>query len=182
MPRYMWELPGADAPCAVTASGHQIHWVQFNCSMRDPGPVIPVTASVDDDGQVHIEGDGLSLVRWNHDPALLRSALERFGGRGEWKPRWSLLAVPAAIFMGSKRTVFTLAQLDERRECRAPGAPAPRKLSDEELADRNPGLRAQWAEQEARNAALRAIDFSHIPPLRLADRYAGGQPRRRTHG
>jgi hypothetical protein len=49
--------------------------------MREPSVVIPVTASVDDDGLVHIEGDDLSLVRWNHRPALLRAALQRFGGR-----------------------------------------------------------------------------------------------------
>ena len=34
------------------------------------------------------------------------------------------------------------------------------------------------AEQEKRNAALHKIDHSHIPPLRIADRYAGGRPRR----
>ena len=30
------------------------------------------------------------------------------------------------------------------------------------------------AEQEARNAGPRGIDYSHIPPLRIADRYAAG--------
>jgi hypothetical protein len=30
------------------------------------------------------------------------------------------------------------------------------------------------AEQEERNAALHKIDRSHIPPLRVADRYARG--------
>jgi hypothetical protein len=30
------------------------------------------------------------------------------------------------------------------------------------------------AEQEERNAALHKIDHSHIPPLRIAERYAGG--------
>jgi hypothetical protein len=29
--------------------------------------------------------------------------------------------------------------------------------------------RRLWAEQEAKNAALRNIDYSHFPPLRLAD-------------
>ena len=33
------------------------------------------------------------------------------------------------------------------------------------------------AEQEQRNAALRRIDHSHIPPLRIAARYAAGKPR-----
>jgi hypothetical protein len=32
-----------------------------------------------------------------------------------------------------------------------------------------------WAEQEAKNAALHEIDCSHIPLLRVADRYALGR-------
>ncbi|MDQ2628742.1 MAG: hypothetical protein M3Y90_17325 [Actinomycetota bacterium] len=166
----VWQLPGADAACGVTASGHQIPWHQFLGSMRTPGRVIAVTASVDDDGRVYVEGDGLSLVRWNHDPALLRSALEHFGGTAEWKPSWGLLAVPAAVFMGSQHTVFSLAKLDKQRKCRAP---VPADTRDTQTI---------WAEQEARNAAIRAMDFSDIPPLRLADRYAGGRPRRTRHG
>ena len=35
------------------------------------------------------------------------------------------------------------------------------------------------AEQEERNAALHKIDHSHIPPLRVADRYARGRRKRR---
>ncbi len=35
------------------------------------------------------------------------------------------------------------------------------------------------AEQEERNAALRKIDYSHIPPLRVADRYARGRRKRK---
>lgn len=170
MSGYVWELPGADAACGVYASGHQIQWHQFLGSMRTPGPVVTVTASVDDDGLVYVEGDGLSLVGWNHDPAALRSALERFGGMAEWKPTWSLLAVPAAVFTGSRRTVFHLAKPESRSKCRAPVPPDTRDAQ------------AILAEQEARNAAIRAMDFSHIPPLRLADRYAGGRPRGTAHG
>lgn len=117
MTRYAWELPGADARCDSHAPGHQIHWVQFNWSMRDPGEVIPVTASVDDDGLVSIEGENLSLVLWNHHPDLLRAALQRFDGMADWKPRWRILAVPAETFMGSPRSVFHLAKPDERSEC-----------------------------------------------------------------
>jgi hypothetical protein len=36
-----------------------------------------------------------------------------------------------------------------------------------------------WAEQEAKNAELHRIDCSHIPPLRIADRYAAERPRGR---
>ena len=39
----------------------------------EPYVVIPVTAVVDDDGLVRIEGDDLSLVRWNHRPARMRT-------------------------------------------------------------------------------------------------------------
>ncbi len=35
------------------------------------------------------------------------------------------------------------------------------------------------AEQEEPNAALRKIDHSHVPPLRIAERYAGGIRRKR---
>ena len=65
--------------------------------------VIPVTAVVDDDGLVHIEGDDVSRLWWNHRPALVRAALERFGGRADWKPRWYLLVVPTEAFMGRVR-------------------------------------------------------------------------------
>jgi hypothetical protein len=56
-------------------------------------------------------------VLWNHRPALLRAALQRFGGRADWKPRWYLLAVPTEAFTGSARSVFSLAAPDERRDC-----------------------------------------------------------------
>jgi hypothetical protein len=119
--------------------------------MREPSVVIPVTAVVDDDGLVRIEGDDLSLVRWNHRPALLRAALQRFGGMADWKPRWHILAVPTEAFMGSARTVFNLAALEERRECRV-------------LRSTNPDLPVPSTPPSG-------------PPLRIADRYATGRPR-----
>lgn len=36
-----------------------------------------------------------------------------------------------------------------------------------------------WAEQDAKNAELRKIDFSHVRPLRIAERYAAGRPETR---
>lgn len=81
--------------------------------MREPSAVIPVTAEVDEDGLVHIDGDDVSLVRWNHRPALLH----RFGRRAVWKPRWYILAVPEEAFFGGALSVFSLAAPDERREC-----------------------------------------------------------------
>jgi hypothetical protein len=53
MSGYVWDLSGTDKQCASYGPGHQIHWIHFNHSMREPSVVIPVTASVDDDGLVH---------------------------------------------------------------------------------------------------------------------------------
>nr|WP_165588755.1 hypothetical protein [Mycolicibacterium komanii]CRL77957.1 hypothetical protein CPGR_04975 [Mycolicibacterium komanii] len=33
-----------------------------------------------------------------------------------------------------------------------------------------------WAEQEAENGRFRAIDYSGIPPLRMANGYVAGRP------
>jgi hypothetical protein len=151
MSGYVWDLSGTDNRCQSYAPGHLIHWIHFNHSMREPSAVIPVTAEVDEDGLVHIEGDDVSLVRWNHRPALLRDALHRFSGRAEWKPRWYLLAVPAESFFGGAHSVFSMAEPDQRRECSAtrttnpdhlvPGAPSP----------------------------------TNVPPLRIAAHYAAGK-------
>ena len=119
MSGYVWDFSGTDNRRSSYGPGHQIHWIHFNHSMREPSVVIPVTAVVDDDGLVHIEGDDVSLVRRNHRPALLHAALDRFGGMADWKPRWHLLVVPTEAVMGSARSVFNLAEPDERRECRA---------------------------------------------------------------
>jgi hypothetical protein len=117
MSGYVWDLSGTNEQCAGYWPGHQVHWIHFKLSMREPSVVIPVTAAVDDDGLVHIEGDDLSLVRWNHRPALLRAALQRFAGMAVWKPRWHLLAVPTEAIVGSASSVFNLVAPDERREC-----------------------------------------------------------------
>ena len=39
---------------------------------------------------------------------------------------------------------------------------------------RSPGAQTE-VEQEATNTELPSIDYSHIPPLRIADRYALGK-------
>jgi hypothetical protein len=58
----------------------------------------------------------LSVV-WNHDPDRLRDAVDYCGrGRGVWKPRFHVLAVP-----GPSGYLFNLAALDERTPCH-PGA------------------------------------------------------------
>ena len=152
MSGYVWDLSGTDKQCASYGPGHLIHWIHFNHSMREPSVVIPVTASVDDDGLVHVEGDDLSLLRWNHRPARVRAALERFGGIADWKPRWYLLAVPTEAFMGSARSVFSLAAPEERRECRVL-----RSTNPDHLVPSTPSP-------------------TNVPPLRIAIRYAAGRP------
>ena len=84
MSGYVWDLSGTDNRCHSYGPGHLIHWIHSKHSMREPSAVIPVTAEVDEDGLVHIEGDDVSLVRWNHRPALLRDALHRFSGMAVW--------------------------------------------------------------------------------------------------
>jgi hypothetical protein len=179
MSGYVWDLSGTDGQCDLYAPGHQIHWIHFNHSMREPSVVIPVTAVVDDEDLVHIEGDDLSLVRWNHRPTLLRAALQRFGGRAHWKPRWYILAVPTDAFMGSASSVFSMAAADERRQCHAfRRADSESRPSCAGTPARQRHVQKIWAEQEAKNAELRKIDFSHIPRLRINDRYAGGREKR----
>jgi hypothetical protein len=153
MTGYVWDLSGTDKQCASYGPGHLIHWIHFNHSMREPSIVIPVTAVVDDDGLVHIEGDDLSLVLWNHRPALLHAALQRFGGIADWKPRWHLLAVPTEAFMGSASSVFNMATLGERKECFIV-----RTTNADDLIPRDPSP-------------------TNVPPLRIADRHAAERPR-----
>ena len=159
MSGYVWDLSGTDNRCSSYGPSHQIHWIHFNHSMREPSVVIPVTAVVDDDGLVHIEGGDISPVRWNHRPALLRAALHRFGGMAVWKPRWHILAVPAEAFMGSARSVFNLAAPGERRECYVHRTTNPDHLGPS------------------------APSPTNVPPLRIAARYAAGRPRpsRKSH-
>ncbi len=167
----MWDLSEAGDPCDSYQPGHRVFYVHFNVSMRIPSPVIPVTAVVDDDGLVHIEGDDLSVVRWNHRPEVLRAALQRFGGRADWKPRWHLLAVPMELFIGSARSVFNMADPAQRTPC-----PVGRRVNrDGPSAERT-------AAQQRNNAARGKTDNRHVPPLRLADRYRDGRPKPRSNG
>lgn len=170
----VWDLSAAD-DCALYRPGHQVHHVQYAVSMRIPSPIIPVTAVVTEDGLVRIEGDDQSLVMWNHRPQVLRAALERFGGQAEWRPPWRLLHVPAVVGWGSAGSVFVLASPDRRSACvLRPNPVDPPPWGQPPEAWERYRERAE-AEQEARNAALRRIDYSHIPPLRVAERYAHGR-------
>jgi hypothetical protein len=156
MSGYAWDLSGTDGRCISYRPGHLVHWIQFNHSTRESGPVVPVTAAVNDDGVIHIEGEDLWLLRWNHRPALLGDALHRFDGMAVWKPRWHILAVPTEAFVGGARTVFNVAPLDQRCDCYVPRA------NDADLTP-VPGMPS----------------VTDVPPLRVAARYAAGRPRPR---
>ena len=82
-----WNLSGTDKQCDSYDGGRRVHWIQHKLSVREPAPVIPVTVSVNDDGVVLLQGNGLSLERWNHRPGLVRAALLRSVGIAQWKPR-----------------------------------------------------------------------------------------------
>lgn len=174
MSGYVWDLSSA-GDCDLYREGHQVFYVQFNVSMRIASPVITVTAAVTDDGLVNIEGDDLSLVMWNHRPQVLQAALDHFGGQAEWKPRFQLLHVPAVVGWGSSGSVFYLASAEQKSACVPRVKPVdPPPWGEPPDAWERYRERAE-AEQEARNAELRGIDDSHIPPLRVADRYASGR-------
>ncbi len=77
--------------------------------------------------------------------------------------------------MGSARSVFSLAAPDERQECYVIDSANPAHSATREASlTRQRHVQKIWAEQEAKNAELHEIDHSHIPPLRIAERYAGG--------
>ena len=79
--------------CGSYGPGHQVHWIQAKKSWEE-GPEISVSKLVvHDDGLVDLEGHELKATMWNHDPGRLRDAVH-YRGRGVWKPRFYVLAVP----------------------------------------------------------------------------------------
>jgi len=87
-----------------------MHWIQGKKSYEDGQPIIKVkVTAVHDDGRADIEGHGLRLTLWHHDPDHLRSAL-CLGGRAECRPTYHVLYV---ISGGS----FNLATLDQVQPC-----------------------------------------------------------------
>ena len=155
MPEIWWNLSGTDKRCDSYGAGHWVHSIQHRLSVREPGIVIPVTASVDDDGMVILEGDELLPVGWNHRPALVRTALRRSGGIARWKPRWHLLAVPTGDRIDGAGNTFSLAAADKRRECHIT-----RGTNPDHLIPRGPAP-------------------TNVAPLRVVGRYAARRPRPR---
>jgi hypothetical protein len=151
MSEIFWNLSGIDGQCASYAPGHLVHWGRHKLSMRQPGRVVPVTVSVDDDGMLLLEGDALLLVGWNHRPALVRAALRRSGGFAWWKPCWDVIAAPTGHLLGGARNVFSVATPHDRRDCWVP-----RTTNPDHLVPSAPSP-------------------TTVPPLRIAARYAAGR-------
>ncbi|WP_156671057.1 MULTISPECIES: hypothetical protein [unclassified Mycobacterium] len=155
MSEIWWSLKGTDQHCHLYGPGHWAHWIQHKLSVREPGSVIPVTASLDDDGVVTLEGSGLSMLRWNHRPALMQAALFESGGLAQWQPRWHLLLVPTGDRVAGTCNAFSLAALDERRRCSVT-----RTTNPDHLVPRAPAP-------------------TNVPPLRVTTLYAAGMPESR---
>lgn len=155
MSEIVWNLSGTDKQCASNGPGHWVHWIHHKLSVQDPEPGIPVSASVDADGIVLIEGADLSLVSWNHRPELVRAALRRSRGFARWKPRWHLLVVPTGDRIDGASNVFSLVAAYERRECGVTRSTYPEYLVPNKPSPTN------------------------LPPLRVAARYTAGRPRPR---
>jgi hypothetical protein len=82
-----------DRSCGSYGPGHQMHWIQAKKSWEDEQPMIDVSIVVHLDWRVDLEGHELKATMWNHDPGRLRDAVH-YRGRGVWKPRFHVLAVP----------------------------------------------------------------------------------------
>lgn len=148
-----WNLSGTDNRCHTYGAGHWVHWIQYKLSVRRPGPIIPVIASVADDGALLLQGDGLLLQCWNHRPELVRAALLRCVGIAQWKPDFHLLVVPTGDLVDGASNVFSLGGIKEKRKCRVIHVTNPDHL------------------------VPRAPSPTNVPPLRPAKGYAAGRPR-----
>lgn len=153
MSEIWWNLMGTDKHCHLYGPGHWVHWIQHKLSVREPGSLIPVIASLDDDGMVKLEGNHLLLVGWNHRPALMRAALLRSDGLARWQPRWHLLVVPTGDLINGAGNAFSLATLGERRRCFVTPTTNP-----DHLVPRRPAP-------------------TNVSPLRVAPRYDVGRPK-----
>lgn len=63
----VWDLSSPN-DCSLINPGHWVFHVHFAVSMREPSLIIPVTAVVGDDDRVHLSGQDVGEVLWNHDP------------------------------------------------------------------------------------------------------------------
>ena len=157
MSGYVWDLSGTDRQCDLYRPGHQIHWIHFNHSMREPSVVIPVTAVVDyctgsctSKAMTYLWCGGIIARRY-----CVRRWIASTGGRtgnhagtsspSRRKPSWAV-----------REVCSTGGAVQRRRECRALHSTNPDHLIPSKPSPTN------------------------RPPLRIAARYADGRPTSRN--
>jgi hypothetical protein len=92
---------------------------------------------------------------------------------GENPERWECKCDPDAVWTA----VWRILTPDQVRQKFAHLSKRPTPAREAQRRELRAHIAEIRAEQEKRNAALHKIDHSHIPPLRIADRYAAGRPR-----
>ena len=90
MQKYFFSLYGADPRCGTDRPGHRVNPVQYFRAMLEPVPLIRVTAVVQENGLIRLKWDGPALEQWNHNPELVKAALQRTGGTARWGFRVAL--------------------------------------------------------------------------------------------
>jgi hypothetical protein len=105
----------ADPVCASSDPGHHVDVGRYFMAVVKSSVTVPVRAGVRD-GLVRLDWEGQSTELWNHRPGDVDIALRGTNGVAEWAPEWQVLLVPRAS-LADERTVFTLADPDERTEC-----------------------------------------------------------------
>lgn len=95
----------------------------------------------------------------------------------EWKPRWQLLHVLAVVRIRGSASVFFVVDPRYRSEYKPrfkPVDPPPSPTDPPEVH------RQYWQRVETEQEACE-MDYSHVPPLRVANRYRRGRPKPRSN-
>ena len=114
MRKYFFRPFIADPVCASSDAGHHVDVGRYFMAVAKSAVTVPVRALVGD--LIRLDWDGQSTELWNHRPADVAQALRATDGVAEWAPEWQVLLVPGAS-LADERSVFTLAQYDERTDC-----------------------------------------------------------------
>jgi hypothetical protein len=127
MSEIRWNLSGTDKRCEKYGPGHWVHWIHHRKSLEQPGIGIPVRVIADDGGLLTLDGPDLLIQRWNHRPALVKTALQRSRGSAVWVPKWRLLVVSTGDRINGAGNVFHLGPLEAITACAGIGKVASRR-------------------------------------------------------
>jgi hypothetical protein len=105
----------ADPVCASSDPGHHVDIGRYFMAVVKSSVTVAVQAKVCDELVWLDWGDNCTEL-WNHRPDDVDHALRTTNGVAEWAPDWQVLLVPGAS-LADERTVFTLAQPDDRTDC-----------------------------------------------------------------